>query len=69
MSRRSETEETFRKVSVSYEDEDGFMGAAGIALEMMGTAAQMELARSLAEAADELKEIRQLLEKLNRRKA
>lgn len=67
MSRRSETEAAFRKIAVSFDDEDDFMGAASVAMDILSATAQMELARSLAEAADEMKEIKRLLEKLNRR--
>ena len=62
MSRRSETEENLRNAIMTQETELGVINAAD-------KIAKLELARSLAEAADELKEIRQLLEKLNRREA
>ena len=72
MSRRSETEAAFRTIEVTFEEEDGLPGAAALAMEMARTDAMMELARSLAEVADELHEIRHKLEKLdnsvNRRK-
>lgn len=65
MSRRSETEAAFRTIEVTFEEEDGLSGAASMALEMARTDALMELARSLAEVADELHEIRHKLEKMD----
>lgn len=62
MSRRSETEENLRNALMAQENPLGLMQAAN-------EIARIELARSMAEAADELKEIRRLLEKLNRREA
>ena len=62
MSRRSEMEENLRNVLVAQENPLGLIQAAN-------EIARIELARSMAEAADELKEIRRLLEKLNRREA
>lgn len=69
MSRRSETDISFQDAQ---EEFAGQLMTPEAALGLMGTVnevAMIEMARSLAEAADELKEIRQLLEKLNRREA
>lgn len=57
MSRRSETEENLRNAIMAQETELGVINAAD-------KIAKLELARSMAEAADELHEIRHKLEKL-----